>query len=94
MNIKAIYTQMGIIMGDFKESDGKFEIENPVQVAMQQGNKIALIPLLHAMKETSVTMNVSDVLFNSCFTPVDEIAEQYQQAFSKIVIPFTQLQTR
>jgi hypothetical protein len=86
MAIKAVFMQMGLIMGDFEEDmDGNFKITKPVLVITQRDNA-ALVPFLGMMEEQSVTVKSSDCLFGQAFTPIVELRNHYNRLFGTGIV--------
>lgn len=89
MNIKAIYSQMGVIVGDFiHESETEFEINNPILLVTQRENA-ALVPLLSLMEETNITIKKDSVLSGRAFTPVIDVINNYNQLYGSGIVQVT-----
>lgn len=86
MAIKAVFVQMGLVMGDFQEEmDGCYKVTKPVLVVTQRDN-VALVPFLGMMEEQSVNIKLSDCLFGQVFTPTVEIRNHYNQLFGSGIV--------
>jgi uncharacterized protein YlzI (FlbEa/FlbD family) len=80
-------TNHTIIADVVSETDTHISLKQPLQIVVQpskEGTSIAFVPFLEVSKEfkTGVSFSKGDVLVIS--EPIDEIAEQYRQVFSKI----------
>lgn len=86
MAIKAVFMQIGLIMGDFQENmDGSYKVTKPVLVVTQRDNA-ALVPFLGMMEEQSITIKLSECLFGQVFTPAVEIRNHYNQLFGSGIV--------
>lgn len=86
MAIKAVFMQMGLIMGDFQEDmDGNYTVTKPVLVITQRDNA-TFVPFLEMMEEQSITIKSSECLFGQTFTPTVEIRNHYNQLFGSGII--------
>lgn len=76
------------IIGDIIKTDEiGLVVKEPLQVVMQpskEGSTIAFAPFVEYAKEfkTGFTISHSDILFVA--EPIEELAEQYRQVFSRI----------
>lgn len=89
MNIKAVYSQMGVVVGDFiHESETEFEINNPVMLVTQRDSAV-LVPILALMEETNVTIKKDSVLSGRSFTPVIDIINNYNKLYGSGIVQVT-----
>lgn len=87
--IKAVYTQMGLIMGDFTdETETSYEINNPVMIITQREN-VALVPLLALMEESSIVIKKDSIMSGKTFTPVLEIVNNYNATYGSGLVQVT-----
>ena len=86
MTIKAVFMQMGLIMGDFEEDmEGNFKVTKPVLVVTQRDNA-ALVPFLGMMEEQTITIKLSECLFGQAFTPALDVRNHYSQLFGSGIV--------
>jgi hypothetical protein len=86
MAIKAVFMQMGLVVGDFEEDmDGNFKVNKPVLVVTQRDNA-SFVPFLGMMEEQSVTIKLSDCFFGQPFTPIVELRNHYNQMFGSGIV--------
>ena len=86
MNIKVIFSQMGMILGDFvNENEDDYEIENPVLVVTQREGA-SLVPFLALMQENRAKIRKSSSVFMQSFTPVTEIINSYNQLYGSGIV--------
>ena len=67
-------------------------IKQPLQVVMQpskDGSTIAFVPFLEVSKEFKTGINISKNDLLVITEPIEEVAEQYRQVFSKITLATT-----
>ena len=87
--IKAVYTQMGLIMGDFTdETETSYEINNTVMIITQREN-VALVPLLALMEESSIVIKKDSIMSGKTFTPVFEIVNNYNATYGSGLVQVT-----
>lgn len=88
MSIVLFFLPQGQVIGK-KESvsnDGKvFEISNPTLVVAREQN-VSLVPFLLFTNEKAIKVNVDDVAFKQFFTPVQDLANHYNQIFGSGII--------
>jgi len=80
-------TNHTLIANIVSETDTHISLKEPLQIVVQpskEGTSIAFAPFLEVAKEfkTGILFSKGDILVIS--EPIDEIAEQYRQVFSKI----------
>lgn len=86
MAIKAVFMQMGLIMGDFAEDmAGNYKVTKPVLVVTQRDNA-ALVPFLGIMEEQAITIKLSECLFGQAFTPAIDVRNHYSQLFGSGIV--------
>ncbi len=86
MNVKAIFSQMGMILGDIiSENETQYEIENPVLLVTQREGA-ALVPFLALMEEKTVYFKKSSLAFNQTFTPVIDVINNYNQMYGSGIV--------
>jgi hypothetical protein len=86
MAIKAVFMQMGLIVGDFEEGmDGNYKVSKPVLVVTQRDNA-SFVPFLGMMEEQSLTIKPSECFFGQLFTPVVELRNHYNQMFGSGIV--------
>ena len=79
--IKAVYTQMGVIVGEIvEETESTYEINNPVLIITQR-ESAALVPLLAMMEETSIIVKKDSILSGKAYTPILDIVNNYNTTY-------------
>lgn len=86
MSVQAVFTQMGIIIGEFiHESEMDYEINNPCLLVTQR-DSAGIIPLLALMEETNVTVKKDAVFSGKNFTPIVDVINKYNEMYGSGIV--------
>ncbi len=85
MNIRAIFTQMGVIIGDFTVLKDAFEIKNPCLLITHR-ETANLVPLLLLMEEDFMTFKKESAMTGEIFTPIIDIVNNYNQIYGSGIV--------
>ena len=91
MSIRAFYIPQGLVIGDVVDViDVKLIIKNPALIIARQ-TEVILAPLLHLVEETEIKLKLSDMAFETTFTPKRELINHYNQIYGSGLVLTTSM---
>ncbi len=93
MAIRCFYLPQGLIIGDVTNSvteENRIVVKNPALIVARQ-TEVILAPLLHLVEETEIKLKLSDLAFETTFTPKRELINHYNQIYGSGLVLTTSM---
>lgn len=84
--IKVFYLPQGLVIGDVTENDKNEAIVKNPALIIARANDVLLAPLLNLVEEKEIKIKLSEIPFNSLFTPKRELLNHYNQIYGSGIV--------